>query len=78
MISDEQYNTLVRAMSSIKIITKSAHIADMHRNTATKYLKAQALPSKLKKPRKNINRTEAIKEEHWAEIELILEDFSRT
>lgn len=74
MISNEQFNTLVRAMSTVKSVGKSATIAGMHRNTATKYLKAQDLPSNLKKQRNNVSRAEAIKEEHWAEIELILDD----
>ena len=74
MISDKQYKTLVRAMKHVRTISSASDIAEMHRNTGSKYLKVGDLPSNIKKPRNPPNQPAAIREEHWSEIQMILED----
>lgn len=63
-------------MKESKKYTKEAAAAraGMDPKTARKYLKANALPSELKKPRKPSNKP-ALFDEHWSEIEGYL-DFS--
>ena len=74
MISNEKYKVLVRAMKYVKTIKAAAEIADLHRNTASKYLKSGDLPSNLQRPRKPPVQPAAIREEHWEELKSILEE----
>ena len=74
MISNEKYRVLVRAMKHVKTIKAGAEIADLHRHTASKYLKSGDLPSNLQKPRKPPVQPSAIREEHWEEVKSILEE----
>jgi hypothetical protein len=74
MITNNQYGVLRRAMNEVNNISEASRIADMHRNTAGKYLKAGELPSKLKKPRGCVlAQASAIDDIHWEELAKILD-----
>jgi hypothetical protein len=61
-------------MNTVDNISEAAGIADMHRNTAAKYLKAGTLPSELRKPRGCLlEQSSAIDFEHWEELIKILD-----
>ena len=74
MISNEQYKILLQTMKHVKTINEAATISELHRNTASKYIKAGDLPSNLHKLRKDAALPCAIREEHWTELEAILKE----
>lgn len=51
MITEHQYRRLMTTYNETGVVTHAAMKADMHRDTAARYIKAQAGPSQLKPPR---------------------------
>ena len=74
MITDEQYFSLVSAMTITKSVDKASKISRMHRNTARKYLRAKKPPSLLKKTPSKKNLKPVIQDCHWQEISALLEE----
>lgn len=50
MITEHQYRRLMTTYNESGVLTHAAMKADMHRETAARYLKAQAGPGQLIKP----------------------------
>lgn len=73
MIKKEQYVTLVRAMNEVAEIGKASTIAGMHRNTGSKYLKADRLPGETKEQKQIFIRPSPIRDSDWEELVKILE-----
>ena len=74
MITDEQYFSLVSAMTITKSVDKASKISRMHRNTARKYLRAKKPPSLLKTTPSKKNLKPVIQDCHWQEISALLEE----
>ena len=76
-VSDAQARKLMEEMSKHGRIGDAAMKADMHRETARKYVVAGKLPSELKQSRDWRTRSDPF-EEHWPEPEAKLDPAVKT
>ncbi len=67
MVSDAQVRKLLRELAKIGKIEQAAMKANMHRNTARKYIKSGRMPSEAKKERNYRTRDDPFAD-HWPEI----------
>jgi hypothetical protein len=75
MIKKQQYITLVIAMNKLADIGTASEIAQMHRNTGSKYLKSGKFPGETGKRKPGFIRPSSIQDGDWEEVKKRLEDF---